>query len=130
MVLARPSELAEMSFQFIQSHLRCLCSSGLLRASFLPLAQDLLNSKGSITYCNSSLGAHLWPAHTLALCLHKERQTLPHQRTGSALQIALVALLRGKIHRWQLPTSPTEDFPHKLQLAHFQEDGLCGITLL
>lgn len=67
MVLAHPSEVAEISFQLFQSHPRCLCSSGFLRPSFLPL----LNLKGSITYRNSSLGAGPWAVRPLALCLHK-----------------------------------------------------------
>lgn len=107
MVLANPSELAEISFQFIQSHLRCLCSPGLLRSSFLLLFQPGSPALGS---------------PPPALGLQRERQTPPHQRMGSALQIALMALLKCDIHWWQLPTSPTEDFTHELQLAHFQED--------
>lgn len=104
-----------------------------------------LSSPESQFPSSSSGSAHLKGLHNLlqfhpgspslgsphpALCLYREWQNIPHQGTSSALQVALVALFRRKIHQWQLPASPTEDFIHQLQLAHFQDDRLCGTTIL
>lgn len=104
-----------------------------------------LSSPESQFPSSSSGSAHLKGLHNLlqfqpgspslgsphpALCLYREWQNIPHQGTSSALQVALVALFRRKIHQWQLPASPTEDFIHQLQLAHFQDVRLCGTTIL
>lgn len=69
-------------------------------------------------------GSPPWCSPGPGLCLHRKGQNSPQEGTGPALQIALVALLRGKIHQCTSGKSqlPTESFTHEFQLAHFWRD--------
>lgn len=125
MVHARPSECTEIGFHLLQSLLKCLCSPSLLRSSFLPLCTGkflflafVLNSKGSITYLNSSLGAHPSAAQALSYACTGKGRT--HHNRELTLHCRLLwwpySEVKSISGKFQLLT---ENFTHEFQLALF-----------